>query len=234
MKGQLTGYDVVDHYDERYFADLANRYRRRNRFARQRIANVFSLLPEVRGCTVLDLGCGMGTFTLEAARRGARALGVDLVPPALRAAVRVAREEGATEAKFVLGDVAALPARTGSADVVLAADLTEHLDDQTFQALLAESKRALRPGGWLVLYTPEASHLFERLRDAGIMSQDPSHIAVRSGRQLADTVQHSGFTLERLVYLPSHLPGWKVIERVFARWVPLLRRRAGVVARRPG
>ena len=41
-----------------------------------------------------------------------------------------------------------------------------------------------------------------------------------------------GFQLVRLSYLPSHLPGLNSFERAFARWIPLLRRRAGVVARR--
>jgi ubiquinone/menaquinone biosynthesis C-methylase UbiE len=186
MSERLTAYDVADHYDDAYFADLASRYRKRNRFARQRIANVFSLLPDVKNRTVLDLGCGMGTFTLEAASRGARALGIDMMPTALRAASRVAQDEGVNDARFTLGDVASLPVRSGSADVVLAADLTEHLDDATFQAMLAEAQRVLRGGGHLVLYTPEASHVFERLRDAGVMKQDPSHIGVRTGKQLAD------------------------------------------------
>jgi ubiquinone/menaquinone biosynthesis C-methylase UbiE len=232
MSAKLTAYDVAGHYDDAYFADLAGRYRQRNRFARQRIANVFSLLPDVKGRTLLDLGCGMGTFTLEAASRGARALGIDMMPTALKAAARVATEERAQDARFALGDVAALPARTGSADIVLAADLTEHLDDATFNAMLREAGRVLKPGGRLVLYTPEASHLFERLRDAGVMKQDPSHIGVRTGAQLAQAVQTGAFELERLAYLPSHLPGWNLLERTFARWVPLLRRRAGVVARR--
>jgi 2-polyprenyl-3-methyl-5-hydroxy-6-metoxy-1,4-benzoquinol methylase len=233
MSGKLTAYDVADHYDEPYFADLAARYRRRNRFARRRIANVFSLLPDVRSRVLLDLGCGMGTFTLEAARRGARAIGLDMMPAALRAATRVATEEQIGGARFALGDVAALPARGRSADVILAADLTEHLDDETFQALLRESRRALKPGGYLVIYTPESSHLFERLRHAGVLTQDPSHIGVRSGQQLVAAIQHAGFALERLAYLPSHLPGWNLLERALARWLPLLRRRAGVVARAP-
>jgi cyclopropane fatty-acyl-phospholipid synthase-like methyltransferase len=233
MKERRSGYDVVGHYDEQYFADLATRYRRRNRFARQRIANVFSLLPEARGHTWLDLGCGMGTFTIEAARRGARVVGMDLVPAALQAAARVAAEEGAAEARFVLGDVARLPARTGSADAILAADLTEHLDDETLRTMLMETRRVLKPGGRIVLYTPEHSHLFERLRDAGVMKQDPSHIGVRSGKQLAQLVEQAGFTLERLAWLPSHLPGWNLLERAVGRWVPLLRRRVGIVARKP-
>jgi hypothetical protein len=67
----LTAYDVAEHYDEAYFADLTARYRTRNRFARRRISNVLSLLPELAGATLLDVGCGMGTFTVETAARGA-------------------------------------------------------------------------------------------------------------------------------------------------------------------
>ena len=230
----VTAYDVADHYDERYFADLSARYRKRNRFARQRIRNVFSLLADVEGRTVLDLGCGMGTFTLEAAQRGARAIGFDMMPTALAAAQRVGKEEKVESARFVLADVARLPVRSSGADVVLAADLTEHLDEGTLNRMLGESKRVLRAGGWLVLYTPEASHLFERLRDSGVMKQDPSHIGIRTGSALADAVRKAGFTIERLTYLPSHLPGWNLLERALARWVPLLRRRQGIVARREG
>ena len=84
MSTGKTAYDVFDHYDDAYFADLAARYRTRSRFARQRIANVFSLLPDVRGKRVIDVGCGMGTFTFEAAARGARQ------PPQTRAISRPA------------------------------------------------------------------------------------------------------------------------------------------------
>ena len=231
---QLTAYDVAGHYDDSYFADLAARYRVRNRFARQRIQNVFSLVPELRGKRVLDLGCGMGTFTVEAAQRGADAVGLDMMTTALRAALQVAREEKTPSARFILGDAALLPARDAAFDIVLAADLTEHLDDTTLDRMLGEVKRVLAPGGRLVIYTPEATHFFEVLREKGVMKQDPSHIGVRTARQLAELVRAAGFTPERVTWLPSHLPLLKQAESWFGRWIPLLRRRAGVVARRDG
>jgi SAM-dependent methyltransferase len=237
---ELTAYDVADHYDDAYFADLAGRYRNRNRFARRRIANVFSLLPEPSGRTLVDLGCGMGTFTIEAASRGARAVGVDPAPAAVRAAAAVAEAEamrgaeGARGARFLRADAALLPLRSGSADLVLAADLTEHLDDVTLGRIIREAARVLRADGRLVLYTPDRQHIFERLRDRGIMKQDPSHIGVRSAAELAQAVESAGFTVERLEWLPSHLPVLEVAERGLARWVPLLRRRIGLVARPHG
>jgi SAM-dependent methyltransferase len=226
-----TAYDVADHYDDAYFEDLVARYRTRNRFARRRIDNVFSLVPDVAGLVLADLGCGMGTFTLEAAARGAFAVGVDPASAAVRAARLVAGARAAGHgAVFVRGDAAVLPLTDGVADVVLAADLTEHLDDVTLARVLREAARVVRPGGRLVLYTPDRQHVFERLRDIGVLRQDPSHIGLRSGRELASAVASAGFTVTTLRWLPSHLPGLDLAERVLARRVPLLRRRIGLVA----
>jgi SAM-dependent methyltransferase len=245
----VTAYDVAGHYDDAYFADLTRRYRTRNRFARRRIANVLSILPDLAGATLIDLGCGMGTFTVEAAARGARAVGVDPAPAAVRAAAAVAAAEGQAaegqagegtggaaggggRADFLRADAAALPVRDGCADIVLAADLTEHLDDVTLGRVLREARRVLRPGGALVLYTPDRQHVFERLRERGVMRQDPSHIGVRSAAELQGAVERSGFRVRRRIWLPSHLPVLGLTERMLARWVPLLRRRIGLVAER--
>ena len=234
MTSGKTAYDVFDHYDDAYFADLASRYRRRNRFARQRIANVFSLLPNVKGLRVIDIGCGMGTFTFEAAQRGARhALGLDLAVSGIAAANRIAREDDVAQCSFLLADAAALPVKTESADVAIAADFTEHLDDDTLNRVLSEAARVVKRDGKLIIYTPEASHVFEQLRDRGILlEQEPSHIGIRSAGELAEFAKRAGFKIERVTYLPSHLPGWNLLERAFWRWIPLLRRRIGLVARK--
>lgn len=229
---ERTAYDVAGHYDAGYYQDLAARYRTRNRFARQRIANVLSLLPPLDGRVLVDIGCGMGTFTVEAARRGARALGVDFAPEALPAAAAVARAEGAEQAWFARADAVRMPLRDDSADVVVAADITEHLDDATLRGVLTDVHRVLRSGGSFVVYTPENSHIFERLRDAGVMKQDPSHIGVRTARELARAVRSAGLEVVDMRWLPSHLPVFNLLERALGRWVPLLRRRIGIVARK--
>ncbi|MGH7575627.1 MAG: class I SAM-dependent methyltransferase [Longimicrobiales bacterium] len=231
---QLTAYDVGDHYDAAYYADLAARYRARNRFARRRIGNVLSLLPPLDGARVLDLGCGMGTFAIECARLGAHALGIDPAPHALDAAQRVAAEERTRDVRFIRGDAAALPVSSESVDVVVGADLTEHLDDGTLAAVLREASRVLRRGGTLVLYTPDRRHIFEQLRERrGMLAPDPSHIGLRSAAELEAAVDAADFYVERVVPLPSHLPVWNLFERGFQRWVPWLRRRVGLRARRP-
>lgn len=234
MKEGVTAYDVFDHYDDAYFADLAARYRKRNRFARRRIRNVFSLTGDVAGLCVIDIGCGMGTFTFEAAARGARyAVGLDLAASGIAAAARIAREERTQGCSFLLADAAALPIADRAADIAIAADFTEHLDDDTLTRVLNEAARVVRQGGRLVIYTPADSHVFERLRDRGILlEQEPSHIGIRSAEELAQFARGAGFDVERITYLPSHLPIWNWLEMALWRWVPLLRRRIGLVARK--
>lgn len=53
----------------------------------------------------LDLGCGCGRYTLELARRGWEAVGIDYVP----AAIEAAKSRGAAGATYVVGDVTDLP-----------------------------------------------------------------------------------------------------------------------------
>jgi SAM-dependent methyltransferase len=230
----LTAYDVAGRYDDEYFADLAGRYRNRTRFARRRIRNVLSLLPPLPGRRLIDIGSGMGTFAIEAGRGGAFAVGIDLAPAALAAARRVTKEEG-IGAAFVRADGALLPIRTSSTDIVIAADLTEHLDDVTLGRVLREARRILKPAGTLVLYTPNRAHIFERLRDMRILRDgDPSHIGLRTERELIDAVNASGLRVQAVRHLPSHLPAWNLLERALGSWVPLLRRRIGLVAKEAG
>lgn len=230
-----TARDVAAHYDAAYYADLAERYRRRTRFARQRIRNVLRLLPELRGRRVLDLGCGVGTFALEAARRGAWAVGLDPAPEALEAARALAAAERVGGVRWVRAGAERVPFVAGSFDLVVAADVTEHLDDATLAEALGEAARVLAAGGVLVLYTPAPTHLFERLRARRfLLAPDPSHIGLRGPEALVDAVQRAGLAVVEVRYLPSHLPGWNWVERAFGRWVPLLRRRMGLVARKGG
>lgn len=52
-------------------------------------AQLLAWLPDdLRGCRILDAGCGTGAFALEAARRGAEVLAIDLSPSLVEVAVR--------------------------------------------------------------------------------------------------------------------------------------------------
>ena len=64
----------------------------------------------------LDLGCGRGQYTLQLARRGWEAVGIDYVP----AAIEAAKSRGGQGVTYVVGDVTNLPsANLGKFDLFL-------------------------------------------------------------------------------------------------------------------
>jgi 2-polyprenyl-6-hydroxyphenyl methylase/3-demethylubiquinone-9 3-methyltransferase len=91
---------------------------------------------------LVDLACGGGLMAPHAARLGYRHVGVDLSRPGLV----VARDHGLAPLR---ASVLAVPLADGCADVVVAGEVLEHVDDDV--AVLAECARLLRPGGTLVI-----------------------------------------------------------------------------------
>ncbi|MET9100926.1 class I SAM-dependent methyltransferase [Streptomyces antibioticus] len=104
------------------------------------------------GDRVLDAGCGTGralTPLRAAVGPTGVVVGLDLTPAMLEAAVRAGRDR---DGRLLLGDVAALPLRSGSFDAVFGAGLVSHLADPTGN--LRELARVVRPGGTLALFHP--------------------------------------------------------------------------------
>lgn len=102
---------------------------------------------DAAGLTVVDLGCGGGLLAVPLARLGARVFGVDRALPALQDACR----QECAGFTAVAADLAAVPLRDGIADLVLLADVVEHL--RTPAAAIASAARLLRPGGHLFVQT---------------------------------------------------------------------------------
>jgi 2-polyprenyl-6-hydroxyphenyl methylase/3-demethylubiquinone-9 3-methyltransferase len=94
------------------------------------------------GAVLVDLACGGGLMAPHAARLGYRHVGVDLG----EAGLRLAAGHGV---RVVRGSVLAVPLADGCADVVVAGEILEHVEDDV--AVLAECARLLRPGGVLVI-----------------------------------------------------------------------------------
>lgn len=102
---------------------------------------------------VLDVGCGSGQNTRDAARvaRSGSALGVDLSAAMLDHARRVAEAEGLTNALFLQADAQIHPFEPASFDVAICRTSAMFFADLI--AALANIGRALRPDGRLVLLT---------------------------------------------------------------------------------
>jgi SAM-dependent methyltransferase len=107
---------------------------------------------------ILDIGCGTGGTTVEAARRAARgsALGVDLSSPMLAVARRRADAEGLQNVSFLQADAQIHPFQPASFDVAIGRTSAMFFADRV--AALANVRRALTAGGRLVLLVWQPPH----------------------------------------------------------------------------
>jgi 2-polyprenyl-3-methyl-5-hydroxy-6-metoxy-1,4-benzoquinol methylase len=95
---------------------------------------------------LLDAGCGTGLFSRAAAQRGARVTSLDVGEGLLE---RVAEK---CDSRRVVGDVQQLPFADEAFDVVLSTEVIEHVPRP--ELAVGELARVLRPGGTLVVTTP--------------------------------------------------------------------------------
>lgn len=115
-------------------------------FRRHEAAYEFAV-PLVAGRKVLEVGCGEGYGTALLARSARRILGIDYDRLAAAHAARVY-----PRARFVRANLAALPVPNGSVDVVVTLQVIEHVWNHG--EFVRECLRALRPGGLLLVTTP--------------------------------------------------------------------------------
>lgn len=132
------------------------------------------------GERVLDVGCGNGVTTIEAATRvrpGGVAVGVDVSPPMLAVARERAVSAGATEAEFVQADAQVHAFDEASFDAVISRNGLMFFEDP--DAAFANLARALRPGGRIAFVAPQGPGHSEWIMAAG-MAAAP-HIGIPQG-----------------------------------------------------
>jgi SAM-dependent methyltransferase len=214
-------------YDEEFMENMASAYRERTPWTELRLQTVAELVEPRPGDRVLDLGCAAGAITDFLSQHGCRVVGVDVEPRAIEKARSVFPSR-----EFVLADVRSLPFEAGSFDKAVAADLVEHVDDETFRSMLRELRRVLVPGGTLTIYTPNPRHVIERLKAHDlVLAQNPTHIGLRDARRLEHVLREEGFAVDRLEWRPSFFRGLRSVERVAGRRLELFRYRLAVRAR---
>jgi SAM-dependent methyltransferase len=119
------------------------------------------------GDRVLDIGCGTGQTTRDAARGAVTgsALGVDLSARMIELACRLARVEGVANARFEQADAQIHPFPASGFDVAISRTGTMFFGDAT--AAFVNIARALRPGGRLVLLVWQDPDTNEWIRELG-------------------------------------------------------------------
>jgi SAM-dependent methyltransferase len=199
---------------------------------------------------VLDLGSGLGGYTLEWQAQGGRVVALDLA-----AASPLVRQAGIS---FSRGDAQRLPFISNTFDVVFCASLIEHVPHADW--LLSATWRVLRPGGicyfsFPPFYSPRGGHEFSPFhylgetaalklarRDRNIADWWYAHYDITSSaRSFAETfrgwglyrvtirrarrwIKEAGFTVRHFGtrYLPVNLAAIPVLGEVLAWHVQMI------------
>jgi len=155
------------------------------------------------GAVVLEAGCGEGYGADLFAADAAVVLGLDYDP-------LTARHVAATYPRVsaARGNLAALPLRESGVDVVANLQVIEHLWDQA--GFLRESRRVLRPGGRLLVTTPNRI-TFSPGRDTPL---NPFHTRELAPSELDSLLREAGFAVEYLGGL-RHGPRLRELDAAF-------------------
>jgi O-antigen chain-terminating methyltransferase len=156
---------------ESLYLALENRFRGDPAEMRQRLSVYLPFLSQVPGLAtgdlLLDLGCGRGEWLALVKAQGYQGQGIDLN----QQAVNHCQKQGL---KVIAGEALAYLQTLGDAStaVITSFHLIEHLPFANLVRLLQESYRVLRPGGLLLLETPNPDNLRVSSRDFYL---DPTH-----------------------------------------------------------
>jgi SAM-dependent methyltransferase len=144
--------------------------------------------PQVRGVRVLDAGAGYGYGSDYLQAHGAGwVLGVDTDPQAVQYAWRHYRRPGLD---FVLGKIQAV--RSGLFDAVVSFEVLEHVRDAP--AYVAQLVRLIRPGGILLLSTPNRA--FTQRSYVNGQSPNPYHVREYYASEVATMLRPHFGTIE--------------------------------------
>jgi ubiquinone/menaquinone biosynthesis C-methylase UbiE len=200
-------------YGDKFFEDMAAAYLEQTAWTRLRLAQVKRMVDPQPGDKIIDLGCGMGAVAHFCSTFGAEVVGVDLSPAAIQAAKRLFKDAPIT---FYERDVCNLHGIEDEYfDKAVSADLVEHITQSSFEGMLRETFRVLKPGGTLLIYTPNPTHIIERMKAHNfILKQNPTHIDLKSRDRLVSTLEAASFHIKLVCFVPSFIPVFNLIERV--------------------
>lgn len=200
-----------------------------------------------RGDVMLDAGCGSGRvfqYAFDDAQRPARIVGVDMTdePAGNRNIDDAAR-----------ADLAALPFRDDVFDIAISSHVAEHLVQP--EVVFGELARVLKPGGRLLILTPNRWHYvtissallphrfhlsFNRSRGVDVHDIFPTVYRANTAARLRSLYAGAGFEVEQLYqfetepeYLAFSLPTYALgvgFERVVNRFDALKHLRVNLLA----
>jgi len=125
--------------------------------ARHRVNRILEAASLKKGERVLDLGCGIGTFTFNSAKYSGLCIGVDYSFESLKVAKKINQvfaNDLYGRRYFVCADSTKLPFKEGCFDKIIAADFLEHLTGDQKINIGYNMRQVLKQNGIFIALTP--------------------------------------------------------------------------------
>jgi len=136
----------------------------------RRIQFIFDFAGDIlKGKDLLDIGCGIGTFALVFAKKGYNAVGLDSSEESIEACESNKKRLEIPNAKFVRGtSIDGGVFDRESFDLIIAADIVEHLPDDILTSTLRNCHEWLKPGGHLIIHTFPTKYYYQAVTAASL------------------------------------------------------------------
>lgn len=195
-------------------------------FQKRRIQMTLRLLEEALGPTdgnacILDVACGEGVITSEIKKkyRNAEVFGIDYSLSAIETASTLH-----SDIEFAVGDAYRLPYTPESFDVAILNNIWEHVPDPL--RLLEGTKRAIKPGGYVIISTPSRYRFRNMVRicfGLPVVFMSKLHVTEYTVGQVLEQLRFAGMDA-RLVDEPLRGPAGGMLRFVaFKLVVPTIR-----------
>ena len=181
----------------------------RDRLARSRAARLIEGLPV--GARVLDVGCGDGRLLAALGVLGCEGVGTE------RQADHPRPGRSAGDTEILPGDLTQLDLPAGRFDLCIYWHVLEHLHDPA--ASLLAARRALRPGGRLVIAVPNLDSLQARwCRGRWFHLDLPRHLFHFSPGSLAALLVRTGFSATRISHFSLEQNPFGLLQSALNAW----------------
>jgi SAM-dependent methyltransferase len=154
------------------------------------------------GQRILEVGCGIGTYTAEMAVGSRKIVAMDMERAFVDEAVRRLAQH--PNVQLVCGDATEIDLSKPDVeafDSVVLLDVLEHIEDDV--ALLARLRARLRPGGHLILKVPAMPSLYSPMDEA------IGHWRRYDKKGLTEVISRAGLEVVRMwSFNAAAVPGW--------------------------
>ncbi|EGR2496926.1 SAM-dependent methyltransferase [Vibrio cholerae] len=188
---------------EKFYRAFEDKYRGSRELIKERLEVYLSfvkpLLESHQDAKAVDLGCGRGEWLELLTQQGVDVTGIDLDKGMLEACHALGLPVIEGDALKYLAD---LPNESQS--IISSFHMVEHISFEQLGTLVSEALRVLKPGGLLIMETPNPENILVSTRNFYL---DPTHVRPIPPLLLSFVTEFSGFGRVKVLRLqePKHL-----------------------------